>query len=132
MAEHEKICNYLDIPIQHISNSVLTNMGRGHDREKLEDLLGKFRKQVPDVTLRTTVLTGFPGETDEEFSELMEFLKDFRFDRLGVFPYSHEDDTPAHLKFKDDIPEKIKHKRAEAVMELQQGISLEINESRVS
>lgn len=131
MASHEKICNYLDIPIQHVNDAILSDMGRGHDRKQLEDLLNKFRKQVPDVALRTTVLTGFPGETDAAFSELMDFLEYFRFERLGVFPYSHEDDTPAHLKFEDNIPEKLKHKRAEAVMELQQSISLQINELRV-
>ncbi|MFO7668142.1 MAG: 30S ribosomal protein S12 methylthiotransferase RimO [Bacteroidales bacterium] len=131
MASEEKICNYMDIPIQHINDQVLSDMGRGHDREKLEKLLYQFRKRVPDVALRTTILTGFPGETEEAFKELLEFLSEFRFDRLGVFPYSHEEDTPSHLRFKDDIPEKLKHKRAEAVMELQQGISLQLNESRI-
>ncbi|MCP4312962.1 MAG: 30S ribosomal protein S12 methylthiotransferase RimO [Bacteroidetes bacterium] len=131
MASEEKICNYMDIPIQHVNDQVLSDMGRGHDRKKLEQLLDRFRKQIPDVALRTTVLTGFPGESDEAFKELMEYLTAFRFDRLGVFPYSHEEDTPAHLRFKDDIPEKVKHQRAEAVMELQQGISLKLNESRI-
>ncbi len=131
MASEEKICNYMDIPIQHVNDQVLSDMGRGHDRKKLEKLLNQFREKVPDVALRTTVLTGFPGESEEAFSELMEFLSTFKFDRLGVFPYSHEDDTPAHLRFEDDIPEKVKHKRAEAVMELQQTISLQLNESRI-
>jgi ribosomal protein S12 methylthiotransferase len=131
MASEEKICNYMDIPIQHINDQVLSDMGRGHDRKKLEKLLYQFRKRVPDVALRTTILTGFPGESEEAFKELLEFLAEFRFDRLGVFPYSHEEDTPSHLRFKDDIPEKLKHRRAEAVMELQQGISLQLNESRI-
>lgn len=131
MASEEKICNYMDIPIQHINDQVLTNMGRGHDRKKLERLLDQFRDKVPDVALRTTVLTGFPGESEEAFNELMEYLSAFRFDRLGVFPYSHEEDTPAANKYKDDIPEKLKHERAEAVMEMQQNISLELNQSRV-
>jgi ribosomal protein S12 methylthiotransferase len=131
MATEEKICNYMDIPIQHVNDQVLSGMGRGHDREKLEKLLNLFRTKVPDVTLRTTVLTGFPGESEEAFKELMDFISDFRFDRLGVFPYSHEDDTPAHRLFKDEIPEKVKHKRAEAVMEAQQNISLQLNESRI-
>ncbi len=131
MASEEKICNYMDIPIQHINDQVLSDMGRGHDRKKLENLLDQFREKVPDVALRTTVLTGFPGETDEAFNELLEYLSAFRFDRLGVFPYSHEEDTPAHLRFKDDIPEKLKHKRAEAIMELQQAISLQLNESKI-
>ena len=81
--------------------------------------------------LRTTVLTGFPGESEEAFKDLMDFISDFRFERLGVFPYSHEEDTPAHRQFKDDIPDKVKHRRAEAVMELQQAISLKLNESRI-
>jgi ribosomal protein S12 methylthiotransferase len=131
MAAEEKICNYMDIPIQHVNDQVLSDMGRGHDRKILEKLLNKFRDKVPDVALRTTVLTGFPGESEEAFDELMEFLSAFRFERLGVFPYSHEDDTPAHLKFADDIPEKLKHKRAAAVMELQQTISLELNEAKI-
>jgi len=130
MASEEKICNYMDIPVQHINDKVLSDMGRGHDRAKLEKLLNKFREKVPDVALRTTVLTGFPGETEEAFNELMEFLSAFRFERLGVFPYSHEEDTPSH-KFADDVPEKVKHKRAEAVMELQQTISLELNEAKI-
>jgi ribosomal protein S12 methylthiotransferase len=131
MASEEKICNYMDIPIQHINDQVLSDMGRGHNRERLEKLLDQFRRRVPDVALRTTIITGFPGETEEAFNELLKFLAEFRFDRLGVFPYSHEEDTPAHLRFKDDIPERLKHKRAKAVMELQQGISLQLNESRV-
>lgn len=131
MAAEEKICNYMDIPIQHVNDQVLSDMGRGHDRELLERLLNKFREKVPDVALRTTVLTGFPGESEEAFNELMEFLSAFKFDRLGVFPYSHEDDTPSHLRFEDDIPEKVKHSRAAAVMQLQQAISLQLNESRV-
>jgi len=131
MATEEKICNYMDIPIQHVNDQVLSGMGRGHDREKLEKLLNLFRAKVPDVALRTTILTGFPGESEEAFKELLDFISEFRFDRLGVFPYSHEDDTPAHRLFKDEIPEKIKHKRAEAVMEAQQDISLQLNESRI-
>ncbi|MEN8229332.1 MAG: 30S ribosomal protein S12 methylthiotransferase RimO [Bacteroidota bacterium] len=131
MATEEKICNYMDIPIQHINDAVLSNMGRGHDRKKLEQLLGKFRTLVPDVTLRTTVVTGFPGETDAAFSDLMNFLSEFRFDRLGVFPYSHEEDTPAFTQFEDDIPGKVKVERAEAVMALQQDISLNLNQERI-
>jgi len=131
MATEEKICNYMDIPIQHVNDQVLSGMGRGHDREKLEKLLNLFRTKVPDVALRTTLVTGFPGESEEAFKELLDFISEFRFDRLGVFPYSHEDDTPAHRLFKDEIPERIKHKRAEAVMEAQQNISLQLNESRI-
>lgn len=130
MASEEKICNYMDIPIQHINDGILKAMGRGHNREKLELLLANFRRQIPDVALRTTVMTGFPGETGVAFNELMEFLKQFRFDRLGVFPYSHEENTPAHA-LRDDVPEKVKMERAEAVMELQQVISFELNQERI-
>jgi ribosomal protein S12 methylthiotransferase len=131
MAREEKICNYLDIPIQHINDDVLSSMGRGHNREILERLLGQFREKVPDVALRTTVLTGFPGETDEAFRELTDYLVQFKFDRLGVFPYSHEEDTPASRKLEDIVPEKTKVKRAEDVMQLQQQISLDLNGNRV-
>ena len=131
MASEEKICNYLDIAIQHVNNQVLSAMGRGHKREKLENLLLKFRRQIPDVALRTTVLTGFPGETEEAFQELMDFIAAFRFERLGVFPYSHEEDTPAYENFQDQVPEKVKSARAEAVMALQQEISLGLNEQKI-
>jgi len=131
MASEGKICNYLDIPIQHINNKVLSSMGRGHDREKLEQLLSQFRKKIPDVALRTTVLTGFPGEDDEAFQELLDYLAEFKFERLGVFPYSHEEDTPAQRQFEDSIPGKIKVSRAEAVMALQQDISLQLNSARI-
>lgn len=131
MATEEKICNYMDIPIQHVNSEVLSSMGRGHNREKLEDLLEKFRSRIPDVALRTTVLTGFPGESGEAFNELLDFIGDFRFDRLGVFPYSHEEDTPAYREHEDLIPEKEKLARAEAIMELQQEISLQLNQEKV-
>lgn len=131
MASEEKICNYLDIPIQHVNNQVLSAMGRGHNRAKLEDLLEKFRKQIPDVALRTTVLTGFPGETEAAFQELMDFIAAFKFERLGVFPYSHEEDTPAHENFQDEIPDKVKSGRAEAIMALQQEVSLRLNEEKI-
>jgi len=131
MASEEKICNYMDIPIQHVNNEILSAMGRGHNREKLEKLLQKFRKQIPDVALRTTVLTGFPGETEEAFSELLDFIRAFRFERLGVFPYSHEEDTPAYKNFRDLVPGQVKSDRAGAIMELQQEISLRLNEEKV-
>ena len=131
MASEEKICNYMDIPIQHVNNDVLSAMGRGHDRDILEKLLQKFRKQIPDVALRTTVLTGFPGETEEAFSELIDFIKAFKFERLGVFPYSHEEDTPAYKNFQDLIPDQVKSDRAGAIMELQQAISLQLNEEKI-
>jgi ribosomal protein S12 methylthiotransferase len=131
MAGEEKICDYLDIPIQHINDGLLAAMGRGHNRQKLEQLLGHIREKVPGVALRTTVMTGFPGETGEDFGELLDFLSLFRFDRLGVFPYSHEEDTPAHQWYRDQVPVKTKMERAEAVMELQQEISLRNNMEKI-
>lgn len=131
MATEEKICNYMDIPIQHINDPLLKAMGRGHTRKMLEELLLKFRSRIPDIALRTTLLTGFPGETEAAFGELMEFMSAFRFDRVGVFPYSHEDDTPAFTQFEDHIPEKAKTERVGRLMELQQEISLQLNEARV-
>lgn len=130
MASNPKVCNYLDIPIQHINDRVLSAMNRGHNREKLEILLTNFRIAVPNVALRTTLLIGYPGETDDEFEEVYEFIKDFRFDRLGIFPYSHEDDTPA-ASLEDNVPEEVKQERVDRLMELQQQISLEINQEKV-
>lgn len=131
MASEEKICNYMDMPIQHVNNQLLKAMGRGHTRQKLEKLLQTFRLRVPDIALRTTLLTGFPGETEESFRELLDFMASFRFDRVGVFPYSHEEGTPAFRQHKDQIPEKIKIRRVEELMDLQQVISLELNEEKV-
>jgi ribosomal protein S12 methylthiotransferase len=130
MASNPKVCNYLDIPIQHINDRVLSAMNRGHDRKKLESLLSNFREAVPNVALRTTLLVGYPGETDEEFEELLSFVKVFSFDRLGIFPYSHEDDTPA-TSLTDDIPEDVKQERVNRIMELQQQISFDINQEKI-
>ena len=126
----EKIVKYLDIPVQHGSDSVLRRMGRKTTREKLEALIKNLRTEIPDITLRTSIITGFPGETDEEFSELCEFLKTARFDRVGVFAYSQEEGTPA-AKMKEQIPQEIKEKRHDVIMELSQRISLERNESMI-
>ena len=131
MASEEKICNYLDIPIQHVNTEVLAAMGRGHDRAKLERLLNKFREKIPDVAIRTTILTGFPGETEEAFKELLDFIGTFRFDRLGVFTYSHEEDTPAYRYLEDRIPDRVKAKRAGTLMDKQQSVSLQLNEQKV-
>jgi len=131
VAEHGNICSYFDIPIQHINDRVLAAMGRGMGRKKTEELLRKFRSMVPDIVLRTTILTGFPGEDEEAFEELMSFLESFRFERLGVFPYSHEEDTPAYRELKDSIPDSVKQERVQRIMELQQQISSEINRDRV-
>lgn len=127
MASSDKICRYLDIPIQHISDKMLKIMKRGHSREETIDLIKRLRSSIPDVALRTTLLVGHPGETEEDFLELMEFVKEARFDRLGVFTYSHEEDTYAFENLQDDIPEEVKNARAAKIMELQQKISGEIN-----
>jgi ribosomal protein S12 methylthiotransferase len=130
MAKNPKVCKYLDIPVQHISERILTSMNRGHGREKLENLLTELRERVPDVAIRTTLLVGYPGETEAEFDELYLFAKDFKFDRLGVFPYSHEDDTPAAI-LKDDIAQELKEDRVSRIMEMQQEVSLKLNENKV-
>ncbi len=131
MASEEKICNYLDIPVQHINDEVLSAMGRRHSRQKLESLLNAFREKVPDVCIRTTLLTGFPGESEAAYNELCEYIEEFRFDRLGVFAYSHEEDTPAYLQYRDEIPEHIKQERASKIMEIQQEISFNLNQEKI-
>ncbi|MCB0496972.1 MAG: 30S ribosomal protein S12 methylthiotransferase RimO [Cyclobacteriaceae bacterium] len=130
MAEKDSICSYLDIPLQHGSNAILKAMRRGITREKTEDLLGQMRAKVPGIAIRTTLIVGYPGETQEDFEEMMKFVEESRFDRLGVFTYSHEEDTHAY-NFEDDVPEEVKQERANAVMELQEQISLEINQKKV-
>ncbi|MCF8372989.1 MAG: 30S ribosomal protein S12 methylthiotransferase RimO [Bacteroidales bacterium] len=126
-----KICNYLDIPFQHINSRILADMKRNIDKENTLQLIKKFRKEIPGIALRTTILVGFPGETVEDFEELKEFVKETRFDRLGVFTYSEEDDTHAAIHLKDDVPEKEKQRRADEIMLLQQDISLEINTEKI-
>lgn len=125
--ERENICNYLDMPLQHISNKLLKAMRRGINKEKTLQLLDTIRSKVPGVTLRTTLLTGHPGETEEDFEELTEFVEEQKFDRLGVFPYSHEENTHAHKTMEDEVPEKIKQMRADRIMEVQRAISAEKN-----
>jgi ribosomal protein S12 methylthiotransferase len=127
MAGSPKILPYLDIPFQHASNHILKAMRRGHTHEQSLELIKKFREAVPGIALRTTLITGFPGETEDDFEALMNFVKEVRFDRLGVFTYSEEDGTPAAL-LTDDIPETVKQERADLIMELQEQISLENNE----
>ncbi len=128
--EEKKIVKYLDIPVQHGSSSVLKRMGRKTTREKLETLINKLRAEIPDITLRTSIITGFPAESDEEFLELCDFLSKVRFDRVGVFAYSCEEGTPA-AKLKNQVPQEIREKRRDAVMELSQRISLERNEKMI-
>ncbi len=131
MAGSDKVCRYLDLPLQHIADPVLKAMNRGIGRRESEELIHLIRERVPGVALRTTMLVGFPGEGEDEFDELMNFVADTRFDRLGVFTYSHEEGTRAGNRMADDVPEDVKRERADRLMELQQGISLELNLQRV-
>ena len=130
MRERSNICNYLDIPLQHGSTEVLKLMRRGTTREKTEKLLDTIRERVPDIVIRTTMIAGHPGEGEKEFQEMLNFVERSRFERLGIFTYSHEENTHA-FSMKDDIPEDVKQDRANAVMEMQEGISSEINQSKV-
>ncbi|MCI9594337.1 MAG: 30S ribosomal protein S12 methylthiotransferase RimO [Lachnospiraceae bacterium] len=128
--EEEKICHYLDIPIQHASDSVLRRMGRRTNQETLCAMIEKLRKEIPDIALRTTLISGFPGETQEDFEELYRFVNAMEFDRLGVFAYSMEEDTPAAL-LPDQVPQEIKEARRDELMELQQEIAFEKSEAMV-
>ncbi len=130
MAERDNICSYLDIPLQHGSSKVLKLMRRGTTREKTEALIKNIREQVPGIAIRTTLIAGHPGETEEDFQEMLQFVEDMRFDRLGVFTYSHEENTHAHT-MEDDVPEEVKQERANLVMEVQEQISYEINQSKI-
>ena len=125
-----KICNYIDIPLQHINTELLKAMKRGTTFEKTNALLDKFREKVPDMAIRTTLIVGFPGETEEKFEELKQWVKDQRFDRLGCFTYSHEENTTAHV-LDDNIPDEVKQKRVEDIMEIQQQISWEKNQEKI-
>jgi ribosomal protein S12 methylthiotransferase len=131
IAKSEKVCNYLDIPIQHISDNMLKIMRRGHTREDSIRLIGRLRDKIPDLSLRISLLVGHPGETEEDFAELRDFVLQTEFDRLGVFTYSHEEGTYADKHYKDDIPVDVKNARASEIMEIQQEISARKSESRV-
>ena len=128
--KEDKICNYLDIPIQHGTDRILKRMGRRTNKQEIVSIVEKLRKEIPDICLRTTLITGFPGETDEDHEELMQFVNDMEFDRLGVFTYSPEEDTPAAL-FDDQLDEDIKTDRQAEIMELQQEIAFEKAEEMV-
>lgn len=128
--ENDKICNYIDIPLQHINNDILKSMKRGSSHEKITALLEDFRKKVPNIAIRTTLIVGYPGETEEKFQELKEWIQDIRFDRLGVFKYSHEENTSAY-NLKDDVPERVKQQRAEEIMDLQTHISWQLNQEKI-
>ena len=130
MKTEPKICNYLDIPLQHISDKILTSMKRGTTQEKTTKLLKKFREAVPEMAIRTTLIVGYPGETEEDFQALKDFVKAMRFDRLGCFTYSHEENTTAY-DLADDVPEEVKLQRANEIMELQSQISWELNQEKV-
>ena len=130
MKEEKKICHYLDLPIQHASDRILKRIGRRTTRAQLTATIEKLRKEIPDIVLRTTLITGFPGETEEDHQELMEFVDEMEFDRLGAFTYSPEEGTPAET-MEDQIPEEIKEERRDEIMELQQEISLEKGNDRI-
>jgi ribosomal protein S12 methylthiotransferase len=130
MNKRPNICKYLDIPLQHGSTKMLEMMRRGTTREKTEQLLETIRERVSGIAIRTTFIAGHPGETQAEFDEMLRFIETSRFDRLGVFTYSHEENTHSH-SFKDDVPDHVKEQRMEEVMELQQGISMELNQEKI-
>ena len=130
MNERSNICNYLDMPLQHISDSMLSSMRRGISRQKTIDLVDSIRDKVPDIALRTTLICGYPGESEKDFEEMKDWVTETRFDRLGCFTYSHEEKTHAHLLV-DDVPEEVKQERVETIMGIQQEISFDINQDKV-
>ncbi len=130
MNQEAKICNYLDIPLQHISDSILKSMRRGTSLEKTNQLITKFRKKVPNIAIRTTLITGYPGETEKDFALLKQWVEDQHFDRLGCFTYSHEENTHAY-QLSDDVPAEIKKARAAEIMDLQRVISKELNQKKI-
>ena len=130
MKEEKKICHYLDLPIQHASDEILKRMGRRTSKAQLVEVIRKLRREIPDICLRTTLITGFPGETKEQHDELMAFVDEMEFDRLGVFTYSPEEDTPA-AEMPDQIPEEVKEERQAELMELQQDIAFDQAEEMV-
>ncbi len=130
IAESEKVCNYLDMPVQHASDAILKSMKRGLNQKGIRDRINRLRESVPEIALRTTLIVGYPGETEDDFKELSDFVEDIRFDRLGVFTYSEEEGTTA-ADLDDNIPRDIKNERKNQIIELQHGISLERNESLI-
>ena len=129
--KNPRICRYIDIPIQHITDKMLGLMKRSHDRKETEAILSKIRNGIPGAAIRTTLIIGHPGETEQDYIELRKFISDFSFDRLGVFSYSHEEDTFSYNEYKDDVPSEVKEARIAELMEIQQNISAELNESKV-
>ncbi|MCA0333799.1 MAG: 30S ribosomal protein S12 methylthiotransferase RimO [Bacteroidetes bacterium] len=130
MKRQPKICNYLDIPLQHASDNILMAMKRQITQQQTRELIQEVRRRIPEIAIRTTFIVGFPGETEEDFEQLCDFVKDMRFERLGVFQYSHEEDTSAFLQ-EDNVPEEIKAERANTLMAIQQEISLELNQEKI-
>ncbi|TLF43103.1 30S ribosomal protein S12 methylthiotransferase RimO [Maribacter aurantiacus] len=130
MREEPKICNYLDIPLQHISDSILKSMRRGTTKEKTTQLLKDFREAVPEMAIRTTLIVGYPGETEADFETLKSWVEEMRFERLGCFTYSHEENTHAY-NLVDDVPEEVKQERANTIMEIQSQISWELNQEKI-
>ena len=128
--EEKKICNYIDIPLQHISDKILKSMRRGSNKEKINSLISKIRTKVPGIAIRTTLIVGYPGETKSDFNLLKDWIKEVKFDRLGCFTYSHEEDTHAY-NLTDDVPEKIKRDRANKIMKIQSEISWELNKNKI-
>lgn len=130
MNERKNICNYLDMPLQHITDNMLKSMRRGTTKQKTTDLVNAIRDKVPGITLRTTLIAGYPGETEQDHNEMLEWVEQTRFERLGIFTYSHEENTHA-FALNDDVPAEVKQARAEAVMQVQSGISYELNQQKV-
>jgi len=130
MNERENICKYLDMPLQHISDNMLKSMRRGITKQKTIDVVNQIRDKVPGIAMRTTLITGYPGESQQDFDEMAQWVEETRFDRLGCFTYSHEEKTHAYA-LEDDVPDEVKQERADAIMEIQQGISFEKNQEKV-
>ena len=130
MKQEKKICNYLDIPLQHGSSNILKAMRRGTSREKTTKLIQDIRSMIPNIAIRTTMIAGYPGETEEDFQEMHDWVEEMKFERLGIFTYSHEENTHAY-NFEDDVPQKLKKERADSIMDLQSGISYELNAKKI-
>ena len=130
MNERDNICKYMDMPLQHISDDMLKSMRRGITKQKTIDVVNQIRDKVPGIAMRTTLITGYPGETERDFEEMQQWVEDTKFDRLGCFTYSHEEKTHAHSLI-DDVPEEVKQQRADAIMEIQQGISFDKNQEKI-
>lgn len=131
MRERDNVCKYLDIALQHVSDDMLKKMRRNITKQKTIDLINKIREEVPGIHIRTTMMVGHPGETEKHFEEMISFVKDMKFERLGAFPYSHEDDTYCDKNYTDDVPASVKQERMNILMEIQEGISLEVNENKI-